>query len=222
MKHDKQLHTENYRSIGLVMLLISILSLRQIDAQPAATFDGSTVFSTFKFVNSDGAVDRNYTANIGSAYNLGYINSMPCGLLAGLNIGLREAGASKEVYGTTTIWNFQYAEARLEIGYIYNRWKLKPFVLISPYYSSLLKASQAFNEQVFNIKSDDAVANYDYGLIATGGINVRLSDLISLYTSYNQIYGIKNIETTTGQQLYNRGFSVSLGIALTITKTSLK
>lgn len=220
MKHMKQPLTKMQGSIGILMLLI--LSLQQTKAQQAATFDGSSVFSTLKFVNSNGAVDRNYTANIGSAYNLGYMNAMPCGLLAGLNIGLREAGASREVYGTTTTWSFQYAEARLEIGYIFNKWKLKPFVLLSPYYASLLKASQAFNEQVFNIKSDKAVANYDYGLIATGGINVRLSDLIALYASYNQIYGIKNIETTAGQQLYNRGFSVSLGIALTITKTSLK
>jgi hypothetical protein len=217
---DLSLKSPNLK--GLLFCIACCIGLLPAKAQSAVTFDGSSVFSTFKFKDSNGNTDRDYSPNIGSAYNLGYLYSAPNGLLIGMNIGLREAGASKDVSGTTILWNFQYAEAKLGLGYMLNTWKLKPYVMISPYYASLLKASQAFNEQVFDIKNDKDVINYDYGLMATGGVNMRVSDLVAFYISYNQIYGIKNIEVASGEELYNRGFSISLGISFIITKATLQ
>lgn len=205
-----------------LLLLICIINLHTIKAQSFATLDVSQVFSTFKFVDSNNKIDKSYSSNITNAYNLGYLYSHQKGILIGINIGLRKAGASKEITGVHFSWNLQYVEAKLGVGYMLNKWRLKPYILLSPYYSSLLKATETIGEQSYDIKQDKALAKYDFGVMASGGVHLKLSDFVSLYSCYNQIVGTKNIEGTNNQKLYNHGFSISLGIALTITKSSPK
>jgi hypothetical protein len=206
----------------LTALISLLLNSERILAQSAVSLEMSQVFSTFKFVDSNGNTDKDYSPNIGNAFNLGYLHTLKSGLMFGGNIGLRKAGASKEVDGVNLIWNYQYAEAKLGIGYVLNIWRIKPYLLISPYYSDLLKATETIGGNSYDLKKDNAVSSSDFGLIASAGVRAKLSDFISMYSSYNQIYGMKNIEITPTQKTYNRGFSISLGIAFTITKSAPK
>lgn len=206
----------------IVLFVCIIYCIQPAKAQSVVTFDVSQVFSTFRFIDSDGNKDDDYSSNIVNAYNLGYQFSEKNGLMYGVNIGLRKAGASKEINDINFNWNLQYAEAKIGIGYMLKKWRFRPYILLSPYYGGLLKGSQVIDEKSYDVMKGNYVAKSDYGLITSIGLNVRLSKHLSAYSCYNHIYGIKNIETTASQHLFNRGFSLSLGIALTITKTSPK
>jgi hypothetical protein len=203
-----------------ILVTLCFFLTNKIKAQSVATFDVSQVVANFKFVDSNGELDKSFTPNITNSYSLGFLKASDKGVLLGGNIGLRMAGASKQVNSVAFKWNFQYLDLKVGAGYILNKWRIKPYVLVSPYYASLLKADQLIAEKTYDVKKAKGVLNYDFGVVGSAGVKIKLSDLVSLFSSYNHIYGIKNIEVATNQKLYNRGFSLSLGIALTISKTS--
>jgi hypothetical protein len=173
-------------------------------------------------VNSKGETDNSYSNAISAAYSLGYQNAFKKGFLFAINAGLNKAGASKEYYGVNYNWTLQYATARVGIGYQINKWRIKPYVLASPYYSFLLKANQTTNDENIDMKQNKSIKAFDYGLMGTAGLKIRFSDYIGIYTAFNYIYGLENIEMSANQKLYNRAFSVTLGVSATITKSTAK
>ena len=205
-----------------ILYLIGFLITHFLHAQSGVTFDGSQVFSTFKFVNSEGALDKNFSSISGSAYNLGYLHTTKHRILLGGGIGLRKAGASKVVNETDITWNLQYAEAKFQVGYLFDKWRVSPVVLLSPYFASLLNANESIGGKYYDIKSQNLINKTDLGITTSLGVNIKLSDYIYMYSFYNQIFGLKNIEVNPNQKQYNRGFSLTLGLAFTINKLSPK
>jgi hypothetical protein len=201
----------------LIILIINVFVTKHLAAQSALNIDAGEVFSTFKYSDSNGS-EKNFTSNITSCFSLGYQYTANSGLFIKANVGLRKAGASF-VYNKTNIdWNLQYTTVDLGVGYILNKWRLKPYISASPYFAYMLKGEETLGQYSYDIKQNKSMSGTDFGVYISPGVKIALSNFVSFYAEYKQILGLQNLETTTGQASYNRGFSVNLGIAITFLK----
>lgn len=199
---------------------------RLVDTKPNAAqsylnLDGAQVFSTFKFSTKNGnqdipsAVNSTYSYTTGSSFGLSYAHVKPNGLFALAGISMRKAGSSMIYKNVNFIWNMQYIDIKAGIGYQLNKWRLKPYAAVLPYYAHLLDAKQSNGSNNLNIIN--SVKNKDLGAFFSLGFKAAISPYFLIYSEYNYILGLQNIETTMDQYLYNRGFSIKLGIALRLT-----
>lgn len=184
--------------------------------QPTLTFDAGQVFSTFKFIDSQGNKPKEFTHNRGFGFSLGYRYPLPNGLFIRTNIGLRKAGASMIYEGLNINWNIQYADANIGLGYVYNKWRLKPYFSVSPYFGYMLKANQIIGAFNYDIKEIKSMKTTDLGLFFSPGLKVAVSKSIAFYAEYKYILGLKNLETATDKKSTNRGWAINLGVAISI------
>ena len=187
-------------------------------AQSSITFDAGQIFSTFLFYNSNGNKDNNYKYNLSGAYNLGYQYDGQSGLLFRSNVGIKKMGSSLVHDGLNYNWILQYLSLNIGGGYILNKFRFKPYIVVSPFYSYLLTATQSMGNENYDIKENNSIKKFDCGFQFTHGVKLTLSEYISIYSELNYILGLQNIETSPSQNLYNRGFSINIGIAATIIK----
>ena len=103
-----------------------------------------------------------------------------------------------------------------------NKWRLKPYIMLTPYYSFLTKAYQTVNTQNYDMVKNKTIKNSDYGVNGSFGIKVTLSDLFSIYAEGSYLYGLQNNEVNTKQKLYNRAYFITLGATIKISKLSPK
>lgn len=190
------------------------------NAQTDFCFDFSLVSSNFKFVDTGDNINKDFSSNLTNALNLGVVRTLNKGFVFGGSVGYRGAGASTQIGGVNFDWDFKYADVKGVVGYRLNKWRLRPYVTASSYYAFLLKATQTNGTTVYNNLEDKSISNTDFGIIGTGGVNMKVSEEISVYATYNYIYGIKNIQMEENQELYNRGYSITFGMAFTISKSS--
>jgi hypothetical protein len=213
-----------YHIVGLI--LINLFNINSSSAQSDFNIEAYAVFSTFNFTaknvnpNTTTVANTNYSHTTVSAFSLGYTHSASNGLLLLGSLGVRQAGSSLIYNSINYIWNMHYADIKAGVGYQFDKWRLKPFVSVCPYYGYLLNGTQTFNQESYDLKANKSLKNNDYGLFANVGFKAALSPYISVYTEYNYILGLQNIETGQNQYLYNRGFSVKFGVALTITNST--
>jgi hypothetical protein len=184
--------------------------------QPTLTFDAGQVFSTFKFIDSQGNQPKELTHNRSFGFSLGYRYPLPNGLFIRTNIGLRKAGASMIYEGLNINWNIQYADANIGLGYMYNKWRLKPYFSVSPYFGYMLKANQLIGAFNYDIKEIKSMKTTDFGLFFSPGLKIVLSKSIAFYVEYKYILGLKNLETATDKKSTNRGWAINLGVAITV------
>lgn len=188
-------------------------------AQSTITFDAGQVFSTYKYTDSQGEI-KDFSKNISGCFSVGYQYVTSAGLFIRANLGMRKGGASMEFNRMNVEWNIQYTDAALGVGYMVNKWRVKPYLSVAPYYAYALKGVQTMGQDKYDILKNKTMSSMDYGIFAVPGLRVDLSNTISFYAEYRYIYGLQNLETSSGsgQKTYNRGFSVNLGIAVSIIK----
>lgn len=180
------------------------------------TFDAGQVFSTFKFIDSESNQPKEFTHNSGFGFSLGYRYPLPNELFIRANIGLREAGASMIYEGLNVNWNIQYADANIGLGYMYNKWRLKPYCAVSPYLGYMLKANQLIGAFNYDMKEIKSMKTTDIGLFFSPGLKIALSKSIAFYAEYKYILGLKNLETATDKKSTNRGWAINFGVAVTV------
>lgn len=200
----------------LIIIISAVLLSQYSFAQSSITIDASQVVSTFKFTDSAGVQDKSYSPIYSGAYSLGYRYESEEGLLIRAGLGMRKAGATMDYDNINYTWNLQYADVKVGVGYIYNKVRLQPYLSASPYYAMLLKANQSLNNENFDIINSKSLQKNDYGVFITPGLQFKASDAISVYTEFNYMMGLRNLETSSGQKSYNRAYSFSLGVAFTI------
>lgn len=192
-------------------------------AQSAVTIDASQAFTNFKFTDSKGNVDNSYRALASGAYSLGYRYVSEKGIMFRASLGMRRAGATMVYDASNYSWNLQYADIKLGAGYMYKGGRFSPYLNVSGYYSMLLTAYQVLNNINYDIKNSKSIQNNDFGILVTPGLQFKASDNISVYTEFNYLMGLQNLETgSNGEKSYNRAYSMSLGVAFTITKKESK
>lgn len=201
-----------------LIIISAVLFSQCFFAQSSITLEASQVVSTFKFTDSAGVQDKSYAPIYTGAYGLGYRYASEGGLLIRAGLGMRKAGATMVYDHINYAWNLQYADVKVGVGYMYNKKRFKPYVTASFYYALLLKANQSLNNESFDIKDSKSLKTNDYGVFITPGLQFKASDAISVYTEFNYMMGLQNLETGNGQKSYNRAYSLSLGVAFTISK----
>lgn len=208
--------------IKITALLLLFLFAFNSRSQSFITIDGAQTFSNFKFVDSGGEKDKNFTTVLSGAYSLGYRLSKKSGALLRFNAGIRKGGAGLNYNNSDITWNLQYCDLRFGGGYELNKWRVKPYLSAAAYYSFLLKATQNMDGLNFNLKTSNDLKNTDFGILIIPGVKAFVSDYISLYSEFTYLIGLQNIETDEQQKLYNKSFMITLGIAATFTKSKPK
>lgn len=211
--------------LKIILFVFGFMSSTAVMAQSSLTLDASQLYSNFKFKDSEGTVDKSYLPVYTGAYSIGYRFATDDGLLVRASIGMRKAGATMIYDDASYMWNLQYADGRLGLGYMFDLGRIKPYLTVSGYYAYLLKGTQTQNTVNYDLIKAGELQRSDFGALASPGVSITLSDYISVYTEFSYMMGLKNIEaqqaeaaTTVRQQGYNRAYSATLGVAFTITK----
>ncbi|MGK7389675.1 MAG: hypothetical protein ACNS60_04965 [Candidatus Cyclobacteriaceae bacterium M2_1C_046] len=208
--------TKFYIKLKAFMLIIGLLLAgNTLMAQSSLTIDASQAYTSFDFTDSQGNEQDIYDGNFSGFYSIGY--QYEDGFIIRGNIGMRNAGATTVIDETNYSWDFQYADVKLGLGYMFGEGRFRPYLVISPYYAFLLKATQTINNEDFDIKDLNVVENNDYGIFASPGVQLTLSDFISAYTQFNYMRGLQNLEgEDSAQESHNIGYSLSLGLSFSI------
>lgn len=212
------------KQLTLFMIILGFIAINHAtQAQSALTIDASQAYTNFKFLDSEGNRDESYSGNYTGGYNIGYRYNSEGGLLIRAAIGMRKAGASLVYEDANYSWNLQYGEVKIGAGYVHKIGRVNPYLTISPYFAYLLKATQTLNHEDYDILNSNSLQRIDYGVFASPGVQLRLSDAVSAYAEFNYMMGLKNIETgskggevSSEQKAYNMSYSITGGLAFTI------
>jgi hypothetical protein len=211
----------NTLNLKPLLTLAAILCINATSmAQTSITLDASQMFSTFKFTDSQGNQDDNYSPNITGGYSIGFRHGGELGgLLIRGSLGMRKGGATMVYDDMNYTWDLQYADVRAGIGYMMFGDRLQPYFTASPYFARLLKGNQWINNENFDVLKSNSFKKSDYGVYLTPGIQITLSDSFFVYLEANYIMGLQNVETgDNDQEAYNRAYALTLGASFNIKK----
>lgn len=183
----------------------------------AVTIDASQVVSNFKFTDSEGTQQKEYSPRFTSAYSVGYRHALDNGVIIRGAVGMRNAGATLIYDESNYSWNLQYTDIKVGAGYAYSLSKLDVYLTVSPYYAFLLRANQRLNNEDFDIKTSGVINKADYGVIFSPGVILNVNDFMSAYVEVSYLMGLANLETgETGQKATNTSIMPTLGVAFSI------
>lgn len=214
----------NFTKLKVLLFVFGFISTTAAVAQSSLTIDASQLYSNFEFKNSLGEVDTSYLPVYTGAYSIGYQYASDGGFLVRAKVGMRNAGATMIYDDANYLWDLQYADAKLGLGYLFDLGMFDPYLTVSGYYAYLLKANQTQGSINYDMIEGGDLQRADFGVLASPGVQVTLSDYVSVYSEFSYLMGLQNIETQAiegadaVQEGYNRAFSLTLGLAFTITK----
>jgi hypothetical protein len=194
----------------------SILLVFHISAQSSITIDASQNMTNFKFINSSGEQDMNYSPAYSGSYNIGYRYTTDFGLFGGVRLGMRGAGATTIIDEANYSWSLQYLNTQLDLGYQYELGSFSPYLMFSPYFGYLVRANQTLNHQNFDIRNSGDLETVDFGLFISPGVNFKANDVITVFSQFNYMLGLQNLETVENQRSYNTLMGLTLGVSFSI------
>jgi hypothetical protein len=208
-----------FKQIVLIALIIAInISLY---GQSKIIIEGAQIYSTFKFIDANGNyLSNEYLGKFTNAYNIGYSYKFDFGLFVRPAIGMRNTGAEMVYDNMNYSWQLQYASAKLGIGYMFDFEKVKPYLMISGYFAYLVNGNQIVNNEHFNIIQNNLLKTIDYGIIASPGLEVKISNEISTYFEFDYLMGLNNIEINQSQKTTNISYCLTLGLSFALTNES--
>ena len=187
-------------------------------AQSSIALDVNQLFSSNVF-KVGGVVDNGYKTLPTISYNLSFLQEMKNGLIVQGSVGMQTIGSSTFADGNVYTYNFQYAVGKIGVGYELNKFKLKPFVIVAPYYGYLLTGTSASTNASLpftDLKQNNSILSNDWGFVFNPGVRFEASDYISIFANVSYVYGIENISNLSDRQTYNRGIGFGIGITATI------
>ena len=228
-----QLHNK----LLLLGLLISIASSVSLQAQSRLQIDASQQVTTFRFLDSDGILDKNYSPVYSGAYNAGYAYELDFGLFFKGGVGMRQAGATLVYDAANYQWDLQYLNTKIGAGYQYAFGMFSPYITVSGYYGFLLKANQTNNNEDFDIIESGSIIRHDVGIVFSPGVNVNVTDAIRVFGELSYLKGLQNVEAedngqttisyllgtknmasdATGQVSTNIGYAITVGLSFAIS-----
>lgn len=198
----------------------------QLKAQSSITIDASQQITNFVFTDGSGLQDNTYMMfgedNIykpvySGAYSFGYSYLLDFGLFIKANVGMRNAGATMVYDETNYKWELQYLQGKIGAGYAYDLGLFNPYIAVTGYYGSLIKANQRINNEDFDIIDSGSIQKNDFGLNIPIGVRIDASEYVSVYTEASYLMGLRNIETSdNGQNAKNVGYMFTLGLSFAI------
>ncbi len=175
--------------------------------------------SSLRFVDSHGNKQKE-DSRIGYGYSLFLQKTIEDYYLEG-SLSYNNRGAMSS-YGTSRLeWSLHYLGASVSAARRFSLFNLNPHAGIGLYYGRLFKAGQITGQEYFNLLAEDEIKKNDLGFNIFAGLNYAYSDGSSLFFRLDRYTGIAQIEKRQpGQKLFNRSFSVQLGLIFRINELS--
>lgn len=220
----------------LLGMLISITASVSLNAQSRLLIDASQQVTNFRFMDSEGVLDKTYSPVYSGAYNVGYAYELDFGLFFRGGVGMRQAGATMVYDAANYLWNLQYLSTKIGAGYQLELGMFSPYITVSGFYGFLLKANQRINNEDFDIIESGSIIRHDVGTIFSPGVNVHISEAITVYGEFSFLKGLQNVEAesdgkttfsyllgtanmaedATGQVSTNTAYAITLGLSFAI------
>jgi len=180
----------------------------------------SLIYSNFIFTSSSGKLDKVITSKLNTGYAANYQFLYRNGFFIRGELGYKEFGALATFNELKLMWDFNYLDANVGCGYIFNNYKFKPYVGISLYGSYLTNANLTIDGNYYNILQNDStkIKNSDFGINGFLGVIFPLSDITSVYLEVNDAKGLSQLDPKPNEKLYNTAFSVRLGVKFLLGK----
>jgi hypothetical protein len=201
-------------TIAIVFLFFSLLTC---NAQNKIGISFSQNFSTFRFKDSEKNIeDLDYSIKYGYGLSFQRVfgkNFFFEGLLSYNNKG------ANSTYGLQKLdWSFHYANIGLDGGYKFILGRLCPQAGAGFYFGRLMKADQFIGSDYYDLMAENSINKNDFGATLFAGIEYEYSDNGSIYLRINESIGLLNLENNTEatQKMFNRTFSIQLGLSFTI------
>ncbi len=175
-------------------------------------------YSTFRFIDSEGEKDDlNFT--IKSGYGLSYRKTFNNPLFIEGIVSYNNNGASSSIDFTRLDWSFHYVNADLNLGWKFVLGRIKPQIGTGIYYGRLFKADQSIGTLNYDLMEMNTVKKNDSGVNIFGGLEYEYSDSGSVLFRIIESIGLTQLEKeNSGQEMFNRTFSVQLGLLFNINK----
>jgi len=203
------------------ILLISALILGSVTVTAQENRVGISFFqnySTFMFFDSESEKeDLNLT--IKSGYGLSYRKTLSSTLFVEGILSYNNKGASSSIDFTRLDWSFHYINADLNFGWKFVLGRIKPQFGAGIYYGRLFKADQAIGTLQYDLMEMNTIKKNDSGVNVFGGLEYEYSDSGSVLFRINESIGLLQLEKeNSSQEMFNRTFSVQLGLLFNINK----
>lgn len=173
-------------------------------------------YSTFRFIDSGGEKgDMSFALK--SGYGIYYRKNFDKPLFLEGGISYNNKGAASSIDLTRLDWSFHYLNADLTLGYMITIGKLSPHVAAGLYYGRLIKAEQIIGSSFYDLMDLEVINKNDMGIRVSGGIEYLYSASGSIFLRINESAGLAQLEKgDSGQLMYNRTFSVQIGLFFNI------
>lgn len=207
------------KKIKIIWLLLGFISFVTIvNAQSCLTFEGTQLYTSFKFTDSDGnSLNSEYSGIFTSGYSAGYRYILDNGLMFHGGLGLRKAGATMEYDAMNYTWNLHYASGRLGFGYMLKKDRFSPYLNVSGYYAYMLTGFQTINNENFDILKSKSINETDYGVLVSPGVQITIFDVLSTFVEFNYLMGFQNLDKDESQKATNIAYGLTLGVIFTIS-----
>ena len=209
--------------INKTFFILGILMMSGIAvmAQSGLTIEGTQLISSYKFKDSNANKDKSYIPVVAGGYSIGYLHDTGNGLVIHPRIGMRSGGATMMHEGSNYLWETQYVDLKVGLGYSMDMGRFSPYATLSPYFAVLLKGNQVLNNQNYDLVKTGSMKSTDFGFFFSPGVKTALNDLISAYLEVSYFQGLSNIDTdVNGQKAVNIGAGATLGLTFNITQLS--
>jgi hypothetical protein len=208
------------KQIKLIWLLLVFTGvLTSVKAQSSLIIDASQQFTSIRFTDTQGKdLNSEYSGTFTGAYNIGYRFISKGGFLLNSTIGMRKAGTTMVYDEMNYVWNLQYLNTNLGLGYMLINDVASPYLSISGYYAYLLRGFQTINNEDYDITKTESLSRSDIGMSINPGIQLSATQGISTYIEFNYILGLKNIEADENQEAKNFAYGFTLGFSLLFNK----
>jgi hypothetical protein len=172
-------------------------------------------YSTFRFIDSEGSQDElDYTIKFG--YGLSYQHLFGEHFYLEVPVQYNNKGANSTLDQYKLDWSFHYVNAGLNLGYRFTIGRLYPQFGLGAYYGRLLKADQYVGPDHYDLLVTNVINKNDYGVCGFVGLEYEYSDNGSVFLRINEAMGLLQLEEDSDQEMFNRTFSIQLGLYFTI------
>jgi len=201
-----------------ITLLIFICLAGTAQSKIGMTF--SQNFSTFRFTDSGGNESvLAYTIKYG--YGASFQKVFADHFFAEGFLAYNVKGANSTAEHELVDWSFHYLNAGANAGYRFNLGNFHPLAGAGLYYGYLIRADQFFGETYYNLIYEGDLKRSDFGVNLFAGAEYEYSANGSVFFRVNEALGLMQLEKgeNATQKLYNRTFSIQLGLQFVISKT---
>jgi len=203
------------------ILLISALILGSVTVTAQENRVGISFFQNYsKFMFFDSERDReDLSFTIKYGYGLSYRKTFSSPLFVEGMVSYNNKGASSSIDFTRLDWSFHYINADLNFGWKFVLGRIKPQFGAGIYYGRLFKADQAIGTLQYDLMEMNTIKKNDSGVNVFGGLEYEYSDSGSVLFRINESIGLLQLEKeNSSQEMFNRTFSVQLGLLFNINK----